>query len=232
MASVWSTTEVITVKKSKGQLVEKIRLTYTTKLEQGDEVYESVDFSVGVLRNALRIPAYKPYSLEASRDEIIKFLDDIHIKWEKKKGSDEISKSLTAMKRHQLNGEFSYVFTHFIQCLTAKVGNHDQASFSTTQMVYLAIKNWPFNYAQVIFDDMAARLKEPERKRYVANLRFLSTVLKAGMASYPTEGHYFILNISLKTIGAGVKDSDIRFRDVPQSLKIINGASLKVCLLP
>ena len=194
LASVWSTAEVINVKNSKGQLVKKIRLTYTTRNEQGDDVYESVDFSVGVLRNALGIPAYKPYSPIASREEIFV--------------------SLTAIKRHQLNAELSYVFAHFIQCLTANVGSHDQASFSTIQMVYLAIKNRPFNYAYVIFDDMAARQKEPERKNCVAYLRFLSTVLKAGMSSYLTEGKYFILNISLKSFDAGFKDSDIRLKDV------------------
>ena len=58
LASVWSTAEVIGVKNSKGQLVEKIRLTYTTTSEQGDEIYESADFSAGSLRNTLRIPAY------------------------------------------------------------------------------------------------------------------------------------------------------------------------------
>ena len=56
LASVWSTTEVINVKNSKGQLVEKIRMTYTTKNEQGDEIYESVDFSAGNLRNTQQIP--------------------------------------------------------------------------------------------------------------------------------------------------------------------------------
>ena len=76
--------------------------------------YELVDFSVGVLRNPLKIPSYKSYTLEASKEEIVQFLDDIHIKWENKKGSNEISKEMTAIKRHQLNTEFSYVSAHFI----------------------------------------------------------------------------------------------------------------------
>ena len=60
-------------------------------------------------------------------------------------------------------------------------------------MVFSAIKNRPFNYAQVTFDDTVACLKEPERKSCVAYPRFLSAVLKAGMPSYPTEGNYYIL---------------------------------------
>ena len=39
-------------------------------------------------------------------EEIIQSLDDIHIKWEKNKSSDEISMSLIAIKHHQLNAEF------------------------------------------------------------------------------------------------------------------------------
>ena len=50
LASVWSTAEVVNIKNSKGQLVEKIRLTYTARNEQGDEVYKSVNFNVGVLK--------------------------------------------------------------------------------------------------------------------------------------------------------------------------------------
>ena len=68
LASVWSIAEAIGVRNSKGQLVEKIRLTYTTKNEQGDEIYESLDFSAGSLRNILQIPAYKPYAPEATKE--------------------------------------------------------------------------------------------------------------------------------------------------------------------
>ena len=114
LASVWSTAEVIGVRNSKGQLVQKIRLTYTTKNEQGDEIYESIDFNAGSLRNTLQIPVYKPYTPEVTKEEIIQFLDEIHIKWDKKKKSDEPNKSLTTIKRHQLNTEFNYIFAHFI----------------------------------------------------------------------------------------------------------------------
>ena len=50
-------------------------------------------------------------------------------------------KSLTAIKKAQLNVEFSYIFSNFIQSLTGKVGSHDQAALSTVQMVYSTIKN-------------------------------------------------------------------------------------------
>ena len=55
-------------------------MTYTTTNEQGDEIYELVDFSAGSLRNTVRIPVYKPYVPEATKEDIIQFLDDIHIK--------------------------------------------------------------------------------------------------------------------------------------------------------
>ena len=130
------------------------------------------------------------------------------MKWEKEKNW------LTAIKRHRLNIEFSYVFAHFIQCMTVKVGSHDQASFTTTQMVYSTIKNMLFNYARAIFDDMATRLKENDRKHCVAYSRFLAAILKAGMPSSPTEGNYYIPTISLESLEAGIKDSEIRLRDV------------------
>ena len=81
-------------------------------------------------------------------------------------------------------------------------------------MVYSTIKNRPFNYAKVVFSDLAAKLKEADRKKIVAYPRFLAVVLKAGLPSYPTEGNYVIPTISLKSLDAGIKDTNIRLRDV------------------
>ena len=76
-------------------------MVYPTVDEKGNRVFESLTFGIRVLRKAPELPSYKVYQPEPSREELIQFLDEIHIKWEEDKGVP--IKSLTTIKKHQLN---------------------------------------------------------------------------------------------------------------------------------
>ena len=75
--------------------------------------------------------AYNPLPTE---DEMIQFLDEINYSWEK-------TKIVSVVKHGRMCSEFRYLFAHFIQCLSSKVGSHDQVSTIHVQMVYSVIKN-------------------------------------------------------------------------------------------
>ena len=80
--------------------------------------------------------------------------------------------------------EWSYIFAHFIQCLTAKVGSHDQASTVHVQMVYSAVKNRKIDWAKIMYDDLLNKLRLPsstskrkQRDSAVMYPRFLTSVI-------------------------------------------------------
>ena len=82
-------------------------------------------------------------------------------------------------------------------------------------MVYSTIKNRRFNYVQVIFDDMVAKLKETTRKKYVCYPRFFSAVLSLTTGNrYPTKGNYLHSTIGVKVLEPVFKAEDIPLRNV------------------
>ncbi|KAJ9552646.1 LOW QUALITY PROTEIN: hypothetical protein OSB04_016691 [Centaurea solstitialis] len=76
-----------------------------------------------------------------------------------------------------LNPVFGFIWSHFIYCLTAKVGSFDQAAFPSTVMAWAAINNKPLNYAKYIYDDMMVRFKRTTREKNVAYPHFFSTII-------------------------------------------------------
>ena len=110
--------------------------------------------------------------------EMIEFLDYINYDWDDQK-------KLSAIKRGRMSSEWSYIFAHFIQCLSCKLGNHDKASSSQVQMVFSAVKNRKIDWAKVIFDDLLNKLRLPSAhskkklKREITVLypRFLTAII-------------------------------------------------------
>ena len=60
-----------------------------------------------------------------------------------------------------MTSEWSYIFAHFNQCLTGKVGSHDHASIVHVQMVYSTVKNRKIDWAKLIYDDLLNKLRLP-----------------------------------------------------------------------
>ncbi|KAJ9556953.1 hypothetical protein OSB04_011567 [Centaurea solstitialis] len=115
-------------------------------------------------------------------------------------------KNASTVKKNFLNPVFAFIWTHFIQCLTAKVGSLDQAPFAITVMVWAAINNKPLNYAKYIYDDMLLRFKRTKREKNVAYPRFFSAIITDYLgATYPaaTPGY------SHSTIGGKALQHDI-----------------------
>ena len=114
------------------------------------------------LRHALDLPPLSKgetaFHLQPTDSDLIDFIDEIHYKWEKQPNTDILIKTNTALKKNDINAEFSYVFLHFIQSLTAKIGIHDQAGKTQSKMVFVAIKGWKIDYAKIIFDVLVSKL--------------------------------------------------------------------------
>ena len=89
----------------------------------------------------LDLPILPAYCKEPSKETLIAWLESLGIEWEKNKNTRELIKNPSQVKKKCLNPVFAYIWTHFIQCLTAKVGSMDQASFNNTVMVWRAITN-------------------------------------------------------------------------------------------
>ena len=95
---------------------------------------------------------------------------------------------MSAVKRAKMSSEFSYLFAHFIQCLSGKVGSLDQA--------YSFIKNRKIDFAKLIYQDLLNKLRLPKatskrktkRETGVLYPRFLSAILHEDLSkddSYP-----------------------------------------------
>ena len=74
------------------------------------------------------------YESLPTNKEIIEFLDAIHYDWDDQK-------KLSAINQSRMSSEWSYIFAHFIQCLSYKLGSHNQDFERQVQMVFSAEKN-------------------------------------------------------------------------------------------
>ena len=108
-------------------------------------------------RDVLKFPAKaadtKVYESLPTEAQLIELLEEIDYEWDEK-----IGKKSHTVKRSRMTTEWSYIFAHFIQCLTAKVGSHDQASTVHVQMVYSTVKNRKIDWAKIIYDDLLNKL--------------------------------------------------------------------------
>ena len=92
----------------------------------------------------------------------------------------------------------------------------DQASFSTTVMVWGAITNQPVNYAKFIWEDMVSRQKQTPRKANVAYPRFFSAIIADHLGSLypaPTKGHSHP-TIGVKALEHDSSNISVQLRDV------------------
>ena len=58
-------------------MVNMINWVYPTVDEKGNPIFECQMFDVGILRKPLEHPRFKHYHPEPSKDDIVKFLDEI-----------------------------------------------------------------------------------------------------------------------------------------------------------
>jgi hypothetical protein len=116
---------------------------------------------------------------------------------------------VSVVKRAKMSSEFSYLFAHFIQCLSGKVGSLDQDSTAHVQMAYSVIKNRKIDYAKLIYQDLLNKLRLPKatskrktkRETGVLYPRFLSAILHEDLSkddSYPPG------NLSYSEIGSNI----------------------------
>ena len=104
-----------------------------------------------------------------------------------------------------MTSEWSYIFAHFNQCLTAKVGSHDQASTVHVQIVSSAVKNRKIDWAKIIYYDLLNKLRLPsstskrkQRDSTVLYPRFLTGVIHL---RYNDEDTYPPGNLSYSELG-------------------------------
>ena len=161
---------------------------------------EDFSFTLKDFRKVLKFPT-KPtdtnaYEALPYEDQLIKFLDEINYKWED-------TKSVSSVKRGRMSSEWSYIFAHFIQCLSAKVGSHDQASKVHVQIVYSAVKNRKIDWPKLIYDDLLSKVSNDHRKQYVLYPRFLTGVL-AGSPRFAKDNSFPPGNLTYSAIGSNL----------------------------
>ena len=61
-----------------------------------------------------------------------------------------------------MSSEFNYLFAHFIQCLSGKIGSLDQASATHVLMVYSIVKNGRIDWVKLIYEDLLNKLRLPK----------------------------------------------------------------------
>ena len=123
-----------------------------------------------------------------------------------------------------MTSDWSYIFAYFNQCLTGKVGSHDQASTVHVKMIYSAVKNSKIDWAKLIYDDLLNKLRLPHqpsksrrRQTIVLYPRFLTGVTRL---RYNDEDTYPPGNLSYSDIGSTVPNikkqsaTDVRLRHV------------------
>ena len=128
------------------------------------------------------------------------------------------------VKRSPMTSKWSYIFAHFNQCLTCKVGNHDHASTVHVQMVYSMVKNRKIDWAKLIYDDLQNKLrlphhsfKSPQRQTTVLYPRFFSGVIRM---TYDEDDTYPPGNLPYSEIGITLLNikrqsaTDVRLRNI------------------
>ena len=136
--NLWTNALVVTGETVKGTKYEYVSGFLPSKTDHTK--LEEFSFTLRDFKDVLQSPAKpadtKAYESLPTEAQLIEFLEEIDYEWDKK-----IGKKSHTVKRSRMTAEWSYIFAHFNQCLTAKVGSHDQASTVHVQMVYSAVKN-------------------------------------------------------------------------------------------
>ena len=160
--NLWATALLVAGENPKGAKYEYV--TGFLPSETDESQLEEFSFRLRDFRDVLHFPAKpadtKTYESLPSDAQLVDFLDEIGYEWD-----DKLGKVTHTIKRFRMTLEWSYIFAHFNQCLTCKVGSHDQASTVHLQILYSAVKNRQIDWAKLIYDDLLNKLSLPQSSK-------------------------------------------------------------------
>ena len=117
----------------------------------------------------------------------------------------------------RLPDSWRYFFTHIVECLGGGSGGLDQINQTQLQIAYCLWIGARVDFAQIIFNDLAERLKGRGRKPHVPYIRFLSLIFRRALGDeYDYQTTHFSMSEYMRDLAS--LQSTGNEVDIPQAM--------------
>nr|XP_043619726.1 uncharacterized protein LOC122591527 [Erigeron canadensis] len=109
----------------------------------------------------------------------------------------------------KLTDSWRFFFTHLVECLGSGSGGLDQINQTQLMIAYCLWHGLRFDFAQILWNDLAERIKVHKRKSHVPFIRFLSLIFKRALGNeYDFDTSHFSMAKHLRDLNNLVSKSD------------------------